>query len=676
MDVEDGTALTLFWANTNPGLVSVSVDSDSAMDLTFSPNKSGSAIIIFRAFDSEFVWAEEAFSVTVAAVNDAPTVTTPIPDIAVPQNNPPIPNYRDLNQVFYDVENGRALAFLITSNTNPSLVGATIDSSDSTLDLAFSGSYGATTIVVRATDAGTLFVEDTFVATVNPANYTPVVVAPIPDTTVPEDNPPVPNYRDLNQVFNDVENGGALAFTITSNSNPTVAITTIDPTDSTLDLSFGANKNGVATIVVRATDAGAFFVEDTFTATVNAVNDPPVVVAAIPDTLVALGSPPRSNYRDLNNVFADVENGSALTFTIQSNSDPQRVLATIDASDSTLDLSFPGNNGPATIVVGATDAGSLFIQDTFIVTVDEAQDMPPVLVMAIPDTTAFRGSAPINNYRDLNDVFYDPQDGDALTFTIQSNTAPSRVSVTIDADSALDLVVSPTQTGSSTITIRARDSDGNNTTDVFVVTVIANNPPTIVSAIPDTTVMWNSATVGYRDLNAVFWDPNEGTRLTFTIQSNSHPSVLGVTIDPADSTLDLTCAPNQGGVVTIVVRAMDSGLLWVDETFVVTVQGVVTGIPDGRSPAQFALLQNIPNPFNPTTVIRFETAQTASVVLRIYDGSGRLVRTLLDGELPASKHEVTWDGRDQHGIAVATGVYFYRLVAGDHRATKRMVLLK
>lgn len=76
------------------------------------------------------------------------------------------------------------------------------------------------------------------------------------------------------------------------------------------------------------------------------------------------------------------------------------------------------------------------------------------------------------------------------------------------------------------------------------------------------------------------------------------------------------------------------------------------------------------------TVIVFDTPEASPVSLRIYDLSGRLVRTLVDEELPRARHHVRWNGRDDGGQTVAAGVYFYRLAAPGVRETKRMVLLK
>jgi hypothetical protein len=88
------------------------------------------------------------------------------------------------------------------------------------------------------------------------------------------------------------------------------------------------------------------------------------------------------------------------------------------------------------------------------------------------------------------------------------------------------------------------------------------------------------------------------------------------------------------------------------------------------------LLQNHPNPFNPQTTIAFSIAERANVRLAIYNINGALVRTLVNETRAAGAYDVAWDGRDQTGKQVASGVYFYRLVAGDFRSTKKMVLLK
>ena len=200
------------------------------------------------------------------------------------------------------------------------------------------------------------------------AAVAPVVSQAIPDTTVAEDSPLVANYRDLNNVFLDAEDGDSLAFAIIDNSNPGLVFASIGA-DSALDFGFAPNASGSATLVIRATDSEALFVEDTFTVVVTPVNDVPTVVSAIPDTVVFVDDPPIGHYVDLNDVFSDIEDGSGLTFSIQSNSDPAAVSVSIDA-DSALDIGFfPDTHGEATIVVRATDSDGLSANETFVVIV-------------------------------------------------------------------------------------------------------------------------------------------------------------------------------------------------------------------------------------------------------------------------------------------------------------------
>jgi hypothetical protein len=85
---------------------------------------------------------------------------------------------------------------------------------------------------------------------------------------------------------------------------------------------------------------------------------------------------------------------------------------------------------------------------------------------------------------------------------------------------------------------------------------------------------------------------------------------------------------------------------------------------------------NLPNPFNPSTTIKYELAQSGRATIRVYDVSGQLVRTLVNREHNVGVYETRWDGRDQGGNAAASGVYFYRLESGRFTETRRMVLLK
>jgi len=101
----------------------------------------------------------------------------------------------------------------------------------------------------------------------------------------------------------------------------------------------------------------------------------------------------------------------------------------------------------------------------------------------------------------------------------------------------------------------------------------------------------------------------------------------------------------------------------------------VTGVDDVPV-RQLALHHNVPNPFNPRTEITFALPKAQPVTLRVYDLTGKVVRTLASGEYPAGTHSVVWQGENDRGAQVASGVYFYRLSTAERDFTHKMLLLK
>lgn len=104
--------------------------------------------------------------------------------------------------------------------------------------------------------------------------------------------------------------------------------------------------------------------------------------------------------------------------------------------------------------------------------------------------------------------------------------------------------------------------------------------------------------------------------------------------------------------------------------------GAMTGTDMPDAPKTFALYQNIPNPFNPVTSIRFDLPVTSYVRLTVFDVTGRCVRTLTDENMPAGSWTKMWDGRDAAGHTVASGIYFYRLETASFTESRKMILLR
>jgi len=90
----------------------------------------------------------------------------------------------------------------------------------------------------------------------------------------------------------------------------------------------------------------------------------------------------------------------------------------------------------------------------------------------------------------------------------------------------------------------------------------------------------------------------------------------------------------------------------------------------------FKLAQNFPNPFNPTTTIKFSIPETSNITLQIFDLNGQVIRTLLEGYYPSGSYSVEWNGLDDAGRPVSSGMYLYKLKTNQHVAARKMLLVR
>jgi hypothetical protein len=154
--------------------------------------------------------------------------------------------------------------------------------------------------------------------------------------------------------------------------------------------------------------------------------------------------------------------------------------------------------------------------------------------------------------------------------------------------------------------------------------------------------------------------------------ANSTPTPLGAG-ESIVRTTELPIPPNaQEGLQKALVSVKMN-----DNT--VTAQEVLVNLINGSEPAassKTGLLDNYPNPFNASTSIRFSLAEPTLVRLEIYNVLGQKVRTLVNQSYPAGVYTITWDGKNASGKNVSSGVYFYNLLAGKHKETRSMQLIK
>jgi len=109
----------------------------------------------------------------------------------------------------------------------------------------------------------------------------------------------------------------------------------------------------------------------------------------------------------------------------------------------------------------------------------------------------------------------------------------------------------------------------------------------------------------------------------------------------------------------------------------VTVQSTTTVESEQpTTPKQFDLLQNYPNPFNPSTTVQYDLAEQKHVTIRVYSRSGQLVRTLVNAQQSAGSHSVIWNGLNDAGESVASGIYYCQMKVDGFSQTRKMTLLK
>jgi hypothetical protein len=120
---------------------------------------------------------------------------------------------------------------------------------------------------------------------------------------------------------------------------------------------------------------------------------------------------------------------------------------------------------------------------------------------------------------------------------------------------------------------------------------------------------------------------------------------------------------------------VDGAVGTIRKPLILSTKGIAFEVTE-NVPATFNLSQNYPNPFNPVTTIEYSLPEQSQVTLEVFNVLGQRVKTLVNVVQPAGRHKIVWDGKDAQGKDVASGIYFYRLEAGEFTQSKRMVILK
>ncbi len=248
------------------------------------------------------------------------------------------------------------------------------------------------------------------------------------------------------------------------------------------------------------------------------------------------------------------------------------------------------------------------------------------------------------------------------TLTVVSVTQASNGSVVINVDNTVTYTPVDNFHGIDEFDYVILDGKGGLDTATVIVNVTpVNDPPVITS--PAVAAATEDAYFVY---HATATDPEDST-VTFTF--DQQPTWLLTEADSAYGT------PLEGVVDTSFrVIAFDGELR---DTLIVTVNFIPVDIRDHLGiPTEFALHQNYPNPFNPTTTIRFNLPIAINIHIVVYDLLGGEVVQLVEQRLELGYHQVEWNGKNETGREIPSGIYIARLVTPEYTQSIKMVLLK
>lgn len=701
-DPDPGAALFFSVFSDNPGIQPLLQGANLAV--ASSLNFFGGGEVIVSASDGTRTVASDTFTVTITPVNDPPVLVSPIADLIFAEDSGTHLAASNLNAVFFDADSGEVLSFSAVSD-NPALLltlqGASLGVS------AAANYFGGGTVRVSASD-GQFSASDTFVVTVTPVNDPPAISG-LPDLSFPEDGSYI---LDLDEWVNDLDNHpGELSWSAQvigvqglshpfresawpgahgarhkplvwevrnrqskKRSAPGIELDTsnlqisIDPLTHTAMFTATTDSAGIFLVKFTVSDPQGLADVDTILVTVTAANDPPTLLNFIPDLNFPEDSGPQLAAANLNTVFFDPDPGSAFIFSAVS--DNPEILARVQ-NDSLWVNGTLNYFGEGRVVVTADD-GEFAVSDTFTVTITPVND-PPILISPIADLIFPEDGGPRLAVASLSAIFHDPDPGANLSFSANSDNPD--IQALLAGDSLL-VASSPNYFGSGRVSVITHDEGGLATADTFTVTILPVNDPPEIIGLPDSLSLSPASST-----SLALWDFVEDVEtpdslLSFTFSASNNGVLYNY--HPGNGTLRLTAVAGFSGEMQLSISVADPQGAFVQDTLRVVVNVVVgmSELPGGDIPQEFALEQNYPNPFNPGTNFGFRIADRGFVELKIYDVAGRLVRTLISEDKAPGSYTVQWDGRDDRGAPVASGVYLYRLEAGAYRAARKMVLMR
>jgi hypothetical protein len=207
-----------------------------------------------------------------------------------------------------------------------------------------------------------------------------------------------------------------------------------------------------------------------------------------------------------------------------------------------------------------------------------------------------------------------------------------------------------------------------------------------VNSSPDSAIITQGQSAGFNiTVTSLFGFAEHCTLMVSNLPNNSNGTFDKNTLIPTDNAFfNIFTQPDivPGRYeITITAQRMMAKSTALEHSHIIVLKvnessDVETGTDNPNAPKTFTLFQNQPNPFNPTTQISYYLPKACHAKLTVYNVLGQSVRVLFNGYQEAGMQNVTWDGKNSNGVDLSSGIYFYRLQAGDFNQTKKMSLMK
>ena len=535
---------------------------------SFNFEAKSSYTVRVRSTDAGGLFFEKAFTVTVTDVNETPTNIVLTPS-ALPENAGANAVVGTLSTT--DVDAGDTFTYTLVAGSGDADNGAfNINGAELRANASFNfESKSSYTVRVRSTDAGGLFFEKSFTIDVTDVNETPTDIALTPSS--------LPENAGVNAVVGtlsttDVDAGDTFTYTLVAgDGDADNGAFNIDGAQLRANASFDFEADSSYTVRVRSTDAGGLFVEKSFTVTVTDVNETPTDIALAP-TSINENSGANAVVGTLSTT--DQDGGDSFTYTLVAGSgDTDNGSFHISGAQVRADsnLNFE-NKSSYTVRVRSTDAGGLFFEKSFTITVNNMNDAPTDIAVS---STTIAENLPVNTVVGTLSTT-DEDAGDTFTYTLVAGTGDiDNASFNISGNSLRASSTFNFESDSSySIRVRSTDAAGAFFEKSFVITVLdVNEAPTNI-ALSSTSIAENAganAVVGTLSTT----DVDAGETFTYTLVSGDGDADNGAfSIDGDQLQANASFDFEVDSSYTVRVRSTDAGGLFFEKSFTITVTNV------------------------------------------------------------------------------------------------------